>query len=267
MLDLDVGRRVILRELDGLITRLDEASEADWERPVRCEGWTVLELAIHCTSAPRAGAESLRRMHSGVTEQPDPPVSPAPMRSEVIATLRLGRNELAAALNLLTPESLDAMAPLFFTSIPGVFAIQLLAVELGMHRNDLEWALGNREALPDEVIDAALTLVPVMLPGFAAGASETPARPVGYRFASPNQALELVFTDGEWRAGGDASLPLCVIEGDDSSITLFVLGRIPSDHPSLTVSGETELADRFKRYFPGPVNEAADRTMAVERVT
>jgi hypothetical protein len=65
--------------------------------------------------------------------------------------------------------------------------------------------------------------------------------------------FETVFGEGEWRAGSDPSVATCVIEGDDSSVVLFAYGRIPAGHPSLRVSGARELADKFKRYFPGPV--------------
>jgi uncharacterized protein (TIGR03083 family) len=260
MLDLETGRKVILRELDGIITRLDEASQADWSRPVRCEGWTILDLAVHCTSAPRAAAEAFRRMQAGVSEAPAAPVPPERERSAVMRTLLAGRRELATALAALSPDSLERLFPLFFVSLPGAFGLQLIAFEIGMHRNDLEWALGNETRLPREVTDAGGTLAPAVIPRLGAGAPEKPERPIFYRFESPERVLELSFTDGEWRTSTDPSVPTCVIEGDDSSIALFVFGRIPADHPSLRVSGERALARRFKAYFPGPVNEVADGT-------
>lgn len=261
MLDLETARRVILRELDVLLARLDAASDSDWQRPVRCEGWIVLDLAIHCCSAPRASAEAFRRMSADVTETPPPPVSPSPARSDVIATLRSGRDELAAALADLTDETLERVMPLFFTSIPGVFGIHVVVFELGMHRNDLEWAFGREEPLPPEVCDVAATLARFSMPMFGADAEDKPTVPVGYALKSANNVLELRFVDGEWRSGEGPSVPMCVIEGDDSAITLFSCGRIAWDHPSLSVSGEKDLAPRFKDFFPGPVNEAADRTV------
>ncbi|HYZ91139.1 MAG TPA: maleylpyruvate isomerase family mycothiol-dependent enzyme [Actinomycetota bacterium] len=43
------------REIDALGAQcaqlsalLDELSDEDWDRPTRCPGWTVMELAVHC---------------------------------------------------------------------------------------------------------------------------------------------------------------------------------------------------------------------------
>jgi hypothetical protein len=43
----------------------------------------------------------------------------------------------------------------------------------------------------------------------------------------------------------------CEISGDDSSVALFVMGRIGADHPGVTTSNPS-AARAFKRYFPGP---------------
>lgn len=43
----------------------------------------------------------------------------------------------------------------------------------------------------------------------------------------------------------------CEIRGDDSSVALFVMGRIGADHPGITVTAEP-VAKAFKQYFPGP---------------
>jgi hypothetical protein len=42
------------------------------------------------------------------------------------------------------------------------------------------------------------------------------------------------------------------IAGDDSSVILFVVGRLPTTHPQLHMTGDPALAAAFKRWFPGP---------------
>ena len=51
-------------------------------------------------------------------------------------------------------------------------------------------------------------------------------------------------------AAGDKPVS-CEVHGDDSSIALFVMGRISADRRSLTVT-DLATARAFRQYLPGP---------------
>jgi formate-dependent phosphoribosylglycinamide formyltransferase (GAR transformylase) len=70
MLDLDTSRTVVVREVDDFISRLGAASDADWQRPVRCEGWTILDMARHVAWGEAVQADGLRKMIAGSSELP-----------------------------------------------------------------------------------------------------------------------------------------------------------------------------------------------------
>ena len=55
-----------------------------------------------------------------------------------------------------------------------------------------------------------------------------------------------------WSFGKAArNVTVCEIHGDDSSMALFVTGRIPVNDLRLWVTGVREPARVFKEYFPG----------------
>jgi uncharacterized protein (TIGR03083 family) len=251
MLDLARARAAVMRELGSLIERLDAADEAEWKMTIRCEGWRVLELAMHCASASRAMADALRRMKAGITEQGEKPAAPSPERSAVLETLRAGRAELVEAFGSVTEESLGNAFPLFFVTLPGPYGLQLSVLETGVHRNDLAWALDGEEPLAPDVLEAAAVMVPPIVMFGARRAATIPPAPMAFRLTGDTIGVDVSFRDS-WEPVADAALPTCEVTGDDSAITLFALGRIPSDHPSLKVAGNEAQAPRFKTYFPGP---------------
>ncbi len=67
-------------------------------------------------------------------------------------------------------------------------------------------------------------------------------------------ALSFRHRAGQWEAPepADRSQAALTVEGDDSSVLLFALGRIGPDDRRLTLSGDTTLAGRFKSWLPGP---------------
>src|SRR5438094_191102 len=76
--------------------------------------------------------------------------------------------------------------------------------------------------------------------------------PLGYVLRSPSTTVTLVNRTGGWEQGSDDAVPTTEIAGDNSSLALFGLGRIPADHASITVTGDPAAARSFKSYFPGP---------------
>lgn len=252
MLDLNSARDVMLREVDAALARLQDASDRDWQRPVRCEGWTVRDLGHHLATGTAIQAEAYRRGLAGITEPPagDERAPGAP--AAILGDLRDARDRLARTLAALGQDALGAMVPLPFATLPGAVAMQASVLELGVHRNDLEWALGNEQPLPHDIAGTIVEMSGAMLPVLAAGGGMNPEAPIAFRITAPEQEVSLVFREGGWQPGNDPSVSPCEIAGDASALALFLLGRIPADHPSLKTSGQAALARRFKAYFPGP---------------
>lgn len=258
MFDLTTAAQATDRDLAAIIDRLDGLADADWNAPVRCQGWQVTDLAAHLAGASQGQAEGLRRAAAGVTDlaRLAPPADRDPR--SLVAALKDGRDRLLPALRDLPPHALQGAVPLPFGLVPAAVALQIVPLEYGFHRNDLEWALGDPVALSQDMSATLLGAVPGLLPMFAAGSpvhgpGARPAEPTSFRLVTPSARFLASYADGTWTVGADVggAAVTCEISGDDSPVALFVMGRISADHPSLTVS-DLGAARAFKQYFPGP---------------
>ena len=265
MFDLSTATQATERDLAAIIGRLDGLADAGWNAPVRCRGWQVTDLAAHLVGASRGQAEALHRAAAGV---PDlallaPPPDPDPR--SLIAALKDGQDRLLSALRQLPRHALDGTVPLPFGLLPAAVALQIVPLEYGFHRNDLDWALGDPVALSPDISATLLGIVPGLLPMLAAGSpvhspGARPTKPTSFRLATPSARFLAIYPGDAGPAGGPAwsvtaddghATATCEISGDDSPVALFVMGRISADHPSLTVS-DLGAARAFKQYFPGP---------------
>jgi uncharacterized protein (TIGR03083 family) len=255
MLDLETARTVAARELDAFIACLGDEQHGDhvWSRPVRCVGWRVANLAGHVAWVAAAQAQAVERLPAGDGNRPNFEVPPSDQSaSETMAALHAGRDRLVRALAVLTPTHLQAPCPLPFATIPGALALQLIACEYGIHANDLVWALGERAPLPHDVSLATAAILGPALPMLAMR-SQLPAPPDGTSFRLAGQTVRIANRrDGDRWCSADEGPWTTTISGDDSTVMLFAMGRVPVDDPGLRVSGETSMAARFKSYFPGP---------------
>jgi len=258
MFDLTTAAQATERDLGAIIGRLDGLADADWSSPVRCPGWQVTDLAAHLAGASRGQAEGLRLAAAGVTEPARlvPPADRDPR--SLMAALKDGQDRLLSALRELPPRALDGAVPLPFGLVPAAVALQIVPLEYGFHRNDLEWALGHQVALGEDIAATLLAIVPGLLPMLAAGSpvhrpGALPAGPVSFRLVTPGVRFLASYCGDAWSVvPDDGHAPAtCVISGDSSAVALFVMGRISAGHPSLTVS-DPSTARTFKQYFPGP---------------
>jgi len=103
-----------------------------------------------------------------------------------------------------------------------------------------------------------LGILPGLLPMLAAGSpvgpsGMAPAGPTSFRFLAPGARLLAVHAGQAWSIGPDAGDdPVsCEVRGDDSSIALFVMGRVSVGHAGISVT-DVPTARAFKQYFPGP---------------
>jgi len=204
----------------------------------------VTDLAAHLAGASRGQAEGLRRAAAGVTDlarlAPPPDGDPR----SLVAALKEGRDRLLSALRELPPRTLDGAVPLPFGLVPAAVALQIIPLEYGFHRNDLDWALG----------DPVAGLLPMLASGSAVhGPGARPAEPVSFRLLTPSVRFLASYADGAWSVAADDgnATVTCEISGDDSPVALFAMGRISVGHPGVTVS-DLSVARAFKHYFPGP---------------
>jgi uncharacterized protein (TIGR03083 family) len=256
MFDLTAATAATERDFGAIISQLDGLAEQDWKAPVRCDGWQVTDLAVHVVGASRGQAEGLRRAAAGTTDvaRLDPPAEREPRA--LLAALKDGQSQLLSALRDLPPEALGGAVPLPFGLVPAPVALQIIPLEYGFHRNDLDWALGHEVPLPPDMSSTLLGIVPGLLPMLAGGtpvsaAGAQPSSPVSFQLTAPSSQWRVEHAGGAWSiapADGSTASP-SGISGDDSALALFVMGRITADHPSLTSTG---AASTFKTYFPGP---------------
>ena len=258
MFDQTTAAQAAERDLGAIIDTLDGLADAGWGLPVRCTGWQVSDLAAHLVAAARGQAEGLRRAAAGGTE----PASPAPPADRdprsLTAALKDGRDRLLSALGELPPRALAGGVPIPAGLLPAAVALQIVPLEYGFHRNDLEWALGNPADLGQDISATLLGMLPGMLPMLAAGSpvhspGAVPPWPVSFRLTTPGGRCLASHDGSAWSVAADDgnAAVTCEISGGDSPVALFVMGRIDAGHPSLTVT-DPGAARAFKRYFPGP---------------
>jgi len=258
MFDLAEATAAAERDFGAIVDRLDGLADSDWQAPVRCAGWQITDLAVHVAGAGRGQAEALRRAAAGQAglAHLDPPADREPRA--LVACLKHARDQLLAALGALPGHALDGAVPLPFGLLPAAVALQIIPLEYGFHRNDLDWALGTRVPLTDDIASTLLAITPGLLPMLAAGtpvnaAGIPPGAPISFRLTAPATRLLARYEAGQWSIGPDNGLApvTCEISGNDSSLALLIMGRIDPSPPAVTVTS-TDAARAFKKYFPGP---------------
>jgi uncharacterized protein (TIGR03083 family) len=258
MFDQTTAAQAVERDLGAIIDMLDVLADASWGLPVCCAGWQVTDLAAHLVAAARGQAEGLRRAAVGGTEPAalTPPADRDPR--SLMAALKDGRDGLLSALSELPPRALAGGVPIPAGLLPAAVALQIVPLEYGFHRYDLDWGLSNPADLSQDISATLLGMLPGMLPMLAAGSpvhsrGDMPAGPVSFRLAAQGARFLASHDWSAWSVMADDghATVTCEILGGDSPVALFVMGRIDADHPSLTVT-DSGAARAFKRYFPGP---------------
>ena len=242
---MNTTAQAIVRNLEAVIDALDQADTAAWHRPTRCEPWDVTDLTAHIAIPAAALANGLEALRN---DQPrskgGEPLDPTPAPDTVLAELRTRLDRLRLALEAVTDDEFAAALPPPTDDdlpLPTSTVLQLALVEIGVHRSDLDHALGRDDALDDDVISAVNEVVPMWLLFGAAGAPRPP-HAVTYRVAG--ERIDVVFAYREetgWSFTPDDEARTHAVEGDDSDLALYLLGRKP--HPD-----DNDL----KRYLPGP---------------
>lgn len=139
------------------------------------------------------------------------------------------------------------------TLMDGQAHVTGIVMEFGLHRFDLEWALGEHNAgLSTETVVAIDAFFGAQLGSIGDEGKAHPSTPAGFHLAGALIDRSVSWDGDRWADGIPHSMPVVRITGDDSALALFLCGRIGIDDPRLEVEGDRGLAARFKRFVPGP---------------
>lgn len=256
MLGLTQGRDAVRRDIGDAIDLLTEIDPADWDLPTRLEGWSVRDLGRHLAYGQELQAEGWSRLRRGEDEPTDPTTISSDDPDEILTAIQDQHERFLAELDAVDEADLARGCPMPYGTLPGAVVLQVAAMEAGVHRSDLEDALGRNEThLEPDTLDAIFTILPGSLPQLAMAATERPGPGTGIQLAPSDGATISLRVGGSGWEAADAGAPTdfaYTISGDPAPVALFALGRIPANHESLTIEGDIEMAKRFKVHFPGP---------------
>jgi uncharacterized protein (TIGR03083 family) len=239
---------VAMHELGAFATTVRSLEESGWGTATACQGWTVNDLACHVAAVAWQQGEAFQRSRLHIEEAPSF-VRITAHASGASRAVDVAARHLSQALQT-TDSDTDAAIPLPFSPVPLPVDIsaQVLAIEYGVHRHDLDTALGNTTELHSEVATCVLGQVPGF---FVLLAGADTAEHGGYRLVADTQEFVIGREGLTWQLDPENADPVCEVRGTDSAIALFLVGRLSTDDPALHVS-DPALARQFKRIFPGP---------------
>jgi uncharacterized protein (TIGR03083 family) len=232
-----------LAELDRCRTAL---RSADWGAATPCTGWSVLDLANHLATFAWQQGEAFDRARVGITVTP----SHAEVDGDALEVLDVVADKLRVLLPAVGALAPDALVPIPAGTFPAQIAASILVFEYGVHRNDIERALGLGDDLDlDPVVaETVMQLLPL---GMLARQAHPAVTPVAYRLVGDSAEAGLGWTGEGWSPDAAALDGACTIRGTDAAVVLAALGRIPVTHPSLAVDDPNGIADQFERHFHG----------------
>ncbi|MEJ2870894.1 maleylpyruvate isomerase family mycothiol-dependent enzyme [Actinomycetospora sp. OC33-EN08] len=239
------AREAVARCWGGALEVLETLPDDGWALPTRCAGWSVLDLARHGAWGTSMEADALRRAGAG-EDGSGVGIEPDGGPSAVLAALRASVADLVAALD--RPGVGEGSVTIPFGGIPAAFALQVFAMEAGVHADDLAAALGRDGELGADVVTATGVVLPAVFPVLAATAGQVTAEGTVVALQGPTLDLRFGVVDGAWAAVDLA--PTATVRSDsDTALLRFALGRVGADDPALQVD---EGARAFKTWFPGP---------------
>jgi uncharacterized protein (TIGR03083 family) len=256
MNDLDPQRvaHVLAREWSSVTDLLGGlGDDDDWARPTRCAGWSIRDLTRHVVWGVSMEGDAVRRAGAHDEEPADGRTMPRDSDGPALLdALRVAADDLVREVRALGPGAESLTCPMPYGATPLPVALDVFLFEAGIHASDFADALGHDRPLTEDTVPSTASVLGAFLPAFATAATTRP--PAGTTFSLRGETVRL---DGEWADGGlvigePAADPSFVVSGDDSSVLLFTVGRLPADDPRLSVTGDAALARDFKAHVPGP---------------
>jgi len=234
--------RDALAELDDLIGILPDPNDPSWNAPTRCAGWNVRDLVAHVVAVAWQQAEAFHRSTLRSLNQPSYLESslPAPELAEGLISARRHLATVLATTDLDPAE----VVPLPWAPMPYDMARSALVLEYGAHRNDLLHALGRPTSLPPRVCAAVFPNLAAVLSAGSRDVDLADAPTVA--FSSPSVSITIAGGARGWTATDAAPTVRC--STDDSTLTLFALGRIRDQADLAAIS---DSPDSLRRWFGG----------------
>jgi uncharacterized protein (TIGR03083 family) len=251
VLDLGESRSAIQREVASILEQLDGLDPSQWDRPTSLKGWRIVDLVRHLIWGQRLQALGWAQLRAGSSEVLVPDETTSTGRNELTAELSGAHDAFMAELAGVTATELTYGCPMPYGLLPGTVVLQIAVLEAGVHHYDLSSTVGGRPLLPDDVTTAGIAVVPGLLP-FMGAASQRSA-PAGWSYRLLADRLDIgIRSEGDGWTFGDVDEPTCAISGLDSTVILFLLGRLTASAADLTIEGARQQASAFKQFFPGP---------------
>jgi uncharacterized protein (TIGR03083 family) len=256
-----------IRGLSADLARLIRGlSDTQWDTSSNCPPWRVRELAAHLCSSGEGFVDAIRQGLAG---------SLVPSAS---ADVRAARHDaLVACSPAEVADALLAVTSAFVGMYDGLDEQQLETIcfhrrgnrsirwyaahrlaEVAFHGWDLRTSLGLSPRFDDQI---ALRLLPTLLESnaprtYAAGMSAVRGRGETYRLSVVDDPGASWFVrvepDALTAARSDAGVADVTVAAPAGALALLVYGRAGLASEAFTVSGDTEIADRFAHVFPRP---------------
>jgi hypothetical protein len=197
-------------------------------------------------------ADALRRLHNGEHGPADGIVlGPDTEPAELLESLRQGSLDLYTEMDRLTGDDVERYAPMPIGPVPMQLAVDVFAMEAAVHASDMAEAFDVVYPLSTGAVVSTQTALAAFFPGFAAAGSPPPSEPAVLGMFGPTVGLRVAVRSGDWVVD-PAAEPTAWVQGSDSDVLMYALGRIPADDSRLTVGGDGRLVAAFKQYLPGP---------------
>jgi uncharacterized protein (TIGR03083 family) len=250
MLDRAVATPIIEERWGHFLNLLKGLDPTEWNRPTRLPGWAIADLASHVSWGIGMEADSIAKMLAGDETPAAAEAIPASTEpSELTSAIGERLLGLIEVLHRVDDVAAGGVAPMPYGPTPFPFALQVFVMEAAGHTDDLADAVGLDEDIAGDAAAATFIVMGGSLPVLAMASSEEPGDGIGFQLAGPGIDLAVAQRDGDWIVG-DPGDQTTRIEGDQTALTRFLLGRIPAADPRLRVEGDH--AAMFKRFFPGP---------------
>lgn len=224
-------------ELAGLLSSLDEP---DWERPSRCEGWTVVDVVLHLAQTDEMAIASVDGRYSEVIDQLTSDLPPAESVDHAVDLLVVSeRGQPGTAVRARWRASADTLREMLSSADPrlrvpwvaGEFTVRTLTVtrlaETWIHTGDIAEAFDTAFE-PTDRLEHIARLAWRTLPYAFSEADRTLTGPVAFDLRSPG--------GGRWEFVPDSE-PLTTIEGEAAELCLVAARRMNAADTGLRGDG------------------------------
>ncbi|GGC17541.1 maleylpyruvate isomerase family mycothiol-dependent enzyme [Cellulomonas carbonis] len=249
MIEPTHARRLVAGSWQRFAGLLD-AGGADLSAPTRLPGWSVGDLVAHTAWGTSMEAEALEL---AVRRSPGRAAGTPPDPADLRGSWEAGRARLVAALDelaALDAADLPAALPMPYGDVPLTLALHTFVMEAAVHTSDLAHALGQPGGLDDGAVPSTAEFLTSFWDVLAAGATEHAPAGSTLRLRGTSVDVARTYDGGAWAVAPPGSTADVMVTGDDGTVLLFALGRVPLD--ALDVAGDRQLAARFKQLVPGP---------------